>query len=98
MGRLAGRVALITGAANGQGAAEAHLFASEGAAVVLTDSDDENGHRVTDRIVQSGGKSLYLHHDVASEADWHTAIAAARHTFGGLHVLVNNAGIVLARR
>ena len=94
MGRLAGRVALITGAANGQGAAEARLFASEGAAVVLTDIDDENGHKVADGIVQSGGKSVYLHHDVASEADWHTAVAAAHDRFGGLHVLVNNAGVV----
>lgn len=94
MGRVAGKVVLITGAANGQGAAEARLMAAEGAAVVLTDIDDAKGREVADSIVAAGGKAIYLHQDTSSEADWHTVLAAARDTFGGLNVLVNNAGIV----
>lgn len=94
MRRLEGKVALITGAANGQGAAEAKLFAAEGASVVLTDIDDEKGQQVADKIVADGGHAIYLHHDVADETDWKLAIATAQGTFGGLHVLVNNAGIV----
>lgn len=92
--RLDGKIALITGAANGQGAAEARLFADEGACVVLTDIDDTAGARVVEEILDLGGRAVYCHHDVASEADWRTALKAAQETFGGLHVLVNNAGIV----
>lgn len=94
MGRVAGKVALITGAANGQGAAEARLFAAEGAAVLLTDIDDRNGAAVAAEIVAAGGKAIYLHQDISSESDWQTAIGAAQDSFGGLNVLVNNAGVV----
>lgn len=88
MGRLDGKVALITGGARGQGAAEGVTFAREGAAVVLTDILDEDGEKVASQI---GGD--YLHHDVTSEADWERVVqeTVARH--GRLDTLVNNAGI-----
>ena len=88
MGRLEGKTALITGGARGQGAAEARLFAEEGANVVLTDVLDEDGERTADII---GG--TFLHQDVTSEAEWAAAVARAIELHGGIDVLVNNAGI-----
>ena len=88
MGRLEGKTALITGGARGQGAAEARLFAEEGANVVLTDVLDEDGERTADAIGAD-----YLHHDVTSEAEWAAAVAHAVALHGGIDVLVNNAGI-----
>ncbi|WP_375459937.1 SDR family NAD(P)-dependent oxidoreductase [uncultured Enterovirga sp.] len=92
-GRLDGKVALITGAAGGQGATEAMLFAEEGAAIVLTDVDAEAGQQVADQIRERGGRATFLRHDVSEIPGWHEAVAAAR-DLGGLHVLVNNAGII----
>lgn len=92
--RLAGKVALITGAANGQGAAEARLFASQGASLVLTDVDEANGRAVAAALVESGARALFLRHDVAEDAAWREAITAAATAYGRLDVLVNNAGIV----
>ncbi|APX24921.1 MAG: SDR family oxidoreductase [Rhodobacteraceae bacterium] len=94
MSRFAGKVALITGAANGQGAEEARRFAAEGASVVVTDIDEANGQKVVDTITEAGGKAAWCRHDAGSEADWQAAIALARDRFGGLNILVNNAGIV----
>ena len=94
MSRLKGKVALITGAANGQGAAEARLFAENGAHVVLTDIDDDNGHAIADEISKTGANAIYIHHDVSSEVGWKSVISRAQDTFGGLNILVNNAGIV----
>lgn len=91
MGKLDGKVALITGAARGQGEAEAILFAAEGAKVVLGDVLDEPGKRVAESI---GAAAIYLHHDVASEESWKAAIGAAVSKWGRLDVLVNNAGIL----
>ena len=88
MGRLEGKTALITGGARGQGAAEATLFAAEGANVVLTDVLDDEGERTADAIGAD-----YLHHDVTSEAEWAAAVVHAVALHGGIHVLVNNAGI-----
>ena len=88
MGRLEGKTALITGGARGQGAAEARLFADEGANVVLTDVLDEDGERTADII---GG--TFLHHDVTSEDEWAAAVARTVELHGGLDVLVNNAAI-----
>ena len=88
MGRLEGKTALITGGARGQGAAEARLFAEEGANVVLTDVLDEEGERTA---AQVGG--AFLHHDVTDEEQWAAAVARAVELHGGLDVLVNNAGI-----
>ena len=88
MGRLEGKTALITGGARGQGAAEARLFAEEGANVVLTDVLDEDGERTADII---GG--TFLHQDVTSEEEWAAAVAHAVALHGGIDVLINNAGI-----
>jgi 3alpha(or 20beta)-hydroxysteroid dehydrogenase len=90
MARLDGKVALITGAARGMGAAEARLFAAEGAKVVLTDLLDAEGQAVAAEI---GAAARWLHHDVTREADWAAAVALAQRDFGGLDLLVNNAGI-----
>ncbi|MCC6849025.1 MAG: glucose 1-dehydrogenase [Deltaproteobacteria bacterium] len=89
--RLEGKVALVTGAAGGQGEAEARLFASEGAKVVLGDVLDDNGRRVAAAI---GDAACYCHHDVASEESWTRFVAAASERFGAPDVLVNNAGIL----
>jgi NAD(P)-dependent dehydrogenase (short-subunit alcohol dehydrogenase family) len=91
--RLAGKVALISGAARGLGAAQALLFAREGARVVLADVLDAEGRRVAAEIAGKGGEALSVHLDVTSEADWARAVAAAVDRFGRLDVLVNNAGI-----
>lgn len=88
MGKLDGRVAVITGGARGQGAAEARLFAAEGAKVVITDVLDAEG-TATAREVDG----LYLHHDVTSEKRWDELVAEVLKTHGQLDVLVNNAGI-----
>jgi 3alpha(or 20beta)-hydroxysteroid dehydrogenase len=91
MGKLDGKVALITGAARGQGEAEARLFAAEGAKVVLGDVLDDLGKKVAASI---GAAAIYIHHDVTTEEAWKAAVAAAVSTFGKLDVLVNNAGIL----
>ena len=93
MGRLDGKVALISGGARGQGAAEARLFAREGAKVVIGDILDEEGARVVEQIAEAGGEARFVHLDVTSERDWQQAIATVVDAFGKLNVLVNNAGI-----
>ncbi|MBM3340568.1 MAG: glucose 1-dehydrogenase [Betaproteobacteria bacterium] len=93
-GRLQGKVALITGASGGQGLAEAELFAAEGAAVILADVIDAPGKALARKIVERGGRAAYLHLDVTKAAHWTRAVKLARREFGGLQVLVNNAGIV----
>jgi 3(or 17)beta-hydroxysteroid dehydrogenase len=91
MGRVAGKVAIVTGAAKGLGEADARLLAREGATVIVADVDAANGQRVAADI---GGKAEFAHLDVTSEAAWKALIddVVARH--GGLHILVNNAGVV----
>ena len=91
--RLTGKVALITGAARGQGAAEAKLFAWEGASVVVADVLEEEGVVVVDEIVRDGGRALWVRLNVASPRDWEVAIAQIIQRFGTLNVLVNNASI-----
>lgn len=91
--RLADKVAIITGAARGQGAAEARLFAAEGAAVVLTDVQVEDGRRVEAEIAESGGDALFIELDVTSEEGWKRAVETTAQRFGKIDVLVSNAGI-----
>jgi len=95
--RLDGKVALITGASRGQGEAEARLFAAQGAKVVLCDVLDEQGEAVAQAICEDGHTARYQHLDVTDEARWQTVVDATVADYGGLHILVNNAGIGLRK-
>ena len=88
--RLAGKVAIITGAASGMGAATARMFAREGAKVVIADMLEHEGRQVADAI---GTAARFEKLDVTSEDDWAAVVAATTRHFGGLDVLVNNAGV-----
>lgn len=94
MSRLAGKVAIITGAAQGMGAAHAKLFVENGAKVVLTDLNEEKGQAFAAEL---GENALFVKQNVASEEDWATVIAKAEEAFGPVNVLVNNAGITMAK-
>lgn len=98
MGRFDGKVALISGGARGQGAAEAKLLAREGAKVVFGDILDDEGRQVEAEIRAAGGQATYMHLDVTSEAAWRVAVETAESTYGKLDILVNNAGINLPGR
>ena len=91
--RLEGKVALITGGARGQGAAEAMLFAREGAKVVVADVLDREGMAVAAEIAELGGEALYVHLDVSSETDWRQAVDTTVSSYGKLDILINNAAI-----
>src|SRR5215831_4729160 len=95
MDRLKGKVALISGGARGQGAAEARLFAGEGANVVIGDVLDDLCKKTADEINSKSGRQTVaaVHLDVTRAADWRAAVDACGRQFGGLDVLVNNAGI-----
>jgi 3alpha(or 20beta)-hydroxysteroid dehydrogenase len=97
MARLDGKVALISGGARGQGAAEAETFVREGAKVVFGDIRDAEGQKVEAAIRASGGEATYVHLDVTSEPDWQRAVETAVGRYGKLDVLVNNAAIVIPR-
>jgi cyclopentanol dehydrogenase len=97
MGKLDGKVALISGGARGQGAAEAETFAREGAKVVFGDIRDDDGRKVEAAIRAEGGDATYVHLDVTSEADWQSAVKAATGRHGRLDILINNAAIVIPR-
>jgi 3(or 17)beta-hydroxysteroid dehydrogenase len=88
--RLAGKVALVSGAASGMGRSEAEIFAREGAKVILADVLEAEGKQVADKI---GAAARFVKLDVTSEAEWDAAVKAAVSAFGKLDVLVNNAGI-----
>lgn len=91
MARLYGKVAIVTGAAQGMGEAHARAFVAEGAKVVLTDVNREGGERLAAEL---GENALFVTHDVASESDWTDVVRASEKRFGKITVLVNNAGII----
>ena len=91
--RLEGKVAFISGGARGMGAAEAVLFAGEGASVAIGDMLEEAGRKIVEQISEMGGRAIFVPLDVTSESQWNEAIATTVTEFGKLDVLVNNAGI-----
>ena len=96
MGKLDGQVALISGAARGQGEAEARLFAREGAAVVLGDVLEAEGQRVAESIIDSGGQAMFRKLDVSDQSNWAELVEQTTGQFGKLSILINNAGILRA--
>jgi 3alpha(or 20beta)-hydroxysteroid dehydrogenase len=91
MARLAGKVAVITGAAQGMGEAHARGFVAEGAKVIMTDLNADAGTRIAQQL---GPNAHFVKHDVSSEAGWAEVVAEAQRRYGNVTVLVNNAGIV----
>ena len=91
MGRVTGKVAIVTGAASGMGKADAQLLAQQGAKVVLADLNDTEGQAVADEI---GESAIYMHLDVTDEENWKSVVASTVETFGKLDILVNNAGML----
>ncbi|RST77252.1 glucose 1-dehydrogenase [Siminovitchia acidinfaciens] len=94
MTRLDGKIAIITGAAQGMGASHARKFIEEGAKVVLTDLNVEKGNALAAEL---GENALFVKHNVTSDDDWTTVVAETEKAFGPLNVLVNNAGITMAK-
>lgn len=93
MGRLDGKVAIITGAGSGQGAEEARIFAREGAKVVATDIQVDKVKAVAEEITGSGGEALSFNHDVTKQEDWEMVVKETVNRFGKVDILINNAGI-----
>lgn len=91
MARLEGKVAIITGAAQGMGAEHVRRFVREGAKAVFTDINEAAGAELAAEL---GGDALFVKHDVSSEADWQAVVSAAEKKFGAVNILVNNAGIL----
>ena len=91
MGRLQGKVAIVTGAAQGMGEAHARAFVREGARVVLTDINASRGEEIAQQL---GDAAVFLQHDVTDEAGWKQVVASAEERFGKVTVLVNNAGVI----
>jgi len=94
MDRLLGKVVIITGAAQGMGETHVRLFIEQGAKVVLTDLNEEKGSALAAEL---GENALFVKQDVSSEEDWATVIAKTEEAFGSVNVLVNNAGITMAK-
>ena len=95
---VSGKVALVTGGASGIGAETARLLAAKGAAVAIADINAEAGAANAKDINAAGGEAVYLPLDVSSESAWEATMAAVLEKFGGLHILVNGAGIELVRK
>ncbi len=95
MGRLDGKIAIITGGASGIGAATAIKLGSEGATVIVTDIQDDKGQDVAGSITNAGGKAVYMNHDVTDEAAWERVVKDTVDQFGGVHILFNNAGFAI---
>jgi cyclopentanol dehydrogenase len=98
MGRLDGKVALISGGARGQGACEARMFCEEGARVVMGDIRDDEGDALEKQLRADGFDATYTHLDVTKADDWRDAIETTERRYGKLNVLVNNAGILIRKR
>lgn len=96
MGKLDGKVALVTGGAMGIGRACAQRLAQEGAKVAITDVADEAGETTAEQISDAGGEAIYLHQDVTSEDEWQAILPRIIDRFGRLDIFVNNAGIAIA--
>ena len=94
MGKLDGRVALITGASGGIGRSTALLFAQEGASIIAVDVNSEEGHETVDLVKKISSEALYCHADVSKADDCKNMVSIAEERFGGLHILFNNAGIM----
>jgi len=92
MKRLQDRVAVVTGGASGIGKATAYRLADEGAKVLVTDIQDEEGALVVKHLTELGHDAVYVHHDVSLEADWVRVVDTAMETYGALDILFNNAG------
>ena len=92
--RLRNKVAVITGGSRGQGAAEARLFAKEGASVIIGDILDHEGEKVSSQIQKEGGSALYVRLDVQKSDDWYSAVRLAVKEYGKIDILVNNAAIL----
>jgi 3(or 17)beta-hydroxysteroid dehydrogenase len=95
MGRVEGKVVLITGASQGLGLADAQVLAREGATIVMTDIKDTEGNAAAAAICDAGGKASYMHQDASSEEQWGLIIQSIRDEHGRLDVLVNNAGLAI---
>jgi NAD(P)-dependent dehydrogenase (short-subunit alcohol dehydrogenase family) len=93
MKRLQGRVAVVTGGASGIGKATAYRLADEGAKVLVTDIQDEEGELVAKHLTELGHDAAFVHHDVSSEPEWEHVVETALETYGGIDILFNNAGI-----
>jgi NAD(P)-dependent dehydrogenase (short-subunit alcohol dehydrogenase family) len=93
-GRVTGKVALVSGAARGQGEAHGRLLAEHGASVIFGDVLDVEGAAVAEDVEQSGGAARYVHLDVTQARDWERAVALAESEFGRLDILVSNAGVL----
>ena len=93
MGRVSGKVAIVTGGASGVGKEDAILLVKEGAKVVLTDLNEKDGSAVAAQI---GENALFVKHDISSEDGWKEVIARTEERFGGVDILVNNAAILIA--
>ncbi|MCU0869209.1 MAG: glucose 1-dehydrogenase [Burkholderiales bacterium] len=91
--RLAGKIAIVTGGGSGFGEGIAKRFAQEGCKVMVADIADAGGTRVASEIVAAGGHAQFQHADVSRDADWAALVAATRAAFGGLHIVINNAGV-----
>ena len=95
MGRVQDRVAIVTGGASGIGKAVSKRLAEEGAKVVVTDIQEDMGMITVSEIKEAGGTAEFLSHDVTQEEDWQRVVVKTAEVYGGLHVLVNNAGIAI---
>ena len=96
MGRVSGKVALVTGGASGIGRSCCEVLAREGAKVAVTDIDEAKGREVADAIKRNGGEAAFYRHDVTSEDEWVSVVGQVESDLGPLNILVNNAGIGIA--